>query len=107
MPAITNLSELREMMRVVESLPAHPVTILAIRFLALTAVRPGEVNAMPWSELKSDIWSIPAERMKMKRGHVVPLSRQAMDVLEAVKTLTGRGPMVFPNARWAHRNRPF
>lgn len=103
MPAITNLSELREMMRVVESLPAHPVTILAIRFLALTAVRPGEVNAMPWSELKGDIWSIPAERMKMKRGHAVPLSRQAMDVLEAVKTLTGRGPMVFPNARWAHR----
>lgn len=103
MPAITDLAELRAALGIIESMPAHPTTLLAIRFLALTAVRPGEVNAMPWVEVEGDIWSIPAERMKMKRGHVVPLSRQALDVLEAAKTLTGKGPMVFPNARWAHK----
>lgn len=102
-PAITDLAELRQMIADVESIPAHPVTILAMRFLALTAVRPGEVRAMPWSEIKEDIWEIPAERMKMKRPHVVPLSRQAMETLAAVHTLTGRGPIVFPNSRWAHR----
>lgn len=103
MPAITNLAELQEMLRIAESLPAHPVTVLALRFLALTAVRPGEVHAMPWTELEGDTWTIPADRMKMRRPHVVPLSRQALEVLEAVRTLSGRGPMVFPNARWAHR----
>ena len=102
-PAITDLVELRQMIADVESIPAHPVTILAMRFLALTAVRPGEVRAMPWLEIKEDIWEIPAERMKMKRPHVVPLSRQAMETLAAVHTLTGRGPIVFPNSRWAHR----
>ncbi|MFT9424212.1 MAG: site-specific integrase [Acetobacter syzygii] len=103
MPAITNVAELQEMLRIAESQPAHPVTVLAMRFLALTAVRPGEVHGMPWTELDGDIWTIPAERMKMRRPYIVPLSRQALQVLEAVKTLTGRGPMVFPNARWAHR----
>lgn len=103
MPAITDLAELRAAMQVIEAMPAHPTTLLAIRFLALTAVRPGEVNAMPWVEVDGDVWSIPPERMKMKRGHVVPLSRQALDVLGAAKILTGQGPMVFPNARWAHK----
>ncbi|MCP1245197.1 integrase arm-type DNA-binding domain-containing protein [Acetobacter cerevisiae] len=102
-PAITDLEELRQMIADVESIPAHPVTILAMRFLALTAVRPGEVRAMPWAEVNGDVWEIPAERMKMKRPHVVPLSRQAMETLAAVRNLTGRGPLVFPNARWAHR----
>lgn len=102
-PAITDLGELRQMIADVESVPAHPVTVLAMRFLALTAVRPGEVRAMPWAEVSGDIWEIPAERMKMKRPHAVPLSRQAMETLAAVHTLTGRGPIVFPNSRWAHK----
>lgn len=102
-PAITNLGILRDLLMEIESIPAHPVTVLAIRFLALTAVRPGEVRAMPWSELDGDVWAIPKERMKMRRGHAVFLSRQAQETLEAARTLTGRGPIAFPNARWAHR----
>lgn len=102
-PAITDLDELRQMLTDVESIPAHPVTVLAMRFLALTAVRPGEVRGMPWTEIKGDVWEIPAERMKMKRAHIVPLSRQAIETLDAVRALTGRGPIVFPNARWAHK----
>lgn len=104
-PAITDLGELRDLFRQVEATPAHPVTLLALRFLALTSVRPGEVHAMGWHELSEDrsVWLIPAERMKMRREHEVPLSRQAREILEAVFLLTGKGPLVFPNNRWAHR----
>jgi len=104
-PAITDLSELQELFAQVEAIPAHPVTRLALRFLALTAVRPGELHAMGWHEISQDrtVWVIPAARMKMRREHEVPLSRQAQEILEAVSLLTGRGPLVFPNARWAHR----
>lgn len=102
-PAITNLETLRGLLRTIEDIPAHPVMLLAIRFLALTAVRPGEVRSMPWTELDGDTWLIPSARMKMRRPHLVALSRQAQETIDAVRTLTGRGPLVFPNARWAHK----
>lgn len=104
-PAIVDLEELRHLFHEVEAIPAHPVTLLAMRFLALTVVRPGEVHAMAWHELSEDgsLWIIPAERMKMRREHCVPLSLQAQDILQTVSVLTGKGPLVFPNARWAHR----
>jgi integrase len=86
---------------------AHPATKAAHRVLALTLVRPGEVNGARWDELDlgSDppVWSIPAERMKMKEAHTVPLSAQAIGVLEAMRPITGRAPFVFPNARSAHK----
>ena len=104
-PALIDLEELKRLFHQVELIPAHPVTVLALRFLALTVVRPGEVHAMGWHELSEDksLWIIPAKRMKMRREHVVPLSRQAQEILQAVSVLTGKGPLVFPNARWAHR----
>ena len=102
-PAIVSLDELRTMIRIAEAIPAHPVTKLGMRFLALTAVRPGELRAMAWHEVAGDEWRIPADRMKMRREHLVPLSRQALEVLEVVSRLTGRGPLPFPNARWARR----
>lgn len=88
-------------------MPAHPATKAAHRFLALTLVRPGEVNGARWDELEFDadppVWSIPAERMKMKEPHTVPLSGQAGAVLDAMRPITGRAPFVFPNARSAHK----
>ncbi|WP_346771134.1 tyrosine-type recombinase/integrase [Commensalibacter nepenthis] len=83
----------------VDRTPAHPVTKLALRFLSLTAVRPNEVRGMSWEEIKGDVWVIPAERMKMRKEHQVPLSRQAIEVLEVVKVFTGHGGLVFPNSR--------
>jgi integrase len=76
--------------------------------LALTVVRPGEIRGATWSEFEAldgsaPLWRIPAARMKAKREHLVPLARQAVDVLLATRPLTGRGPLVFPNARHAHR----
>jgi integrase len=107
-PAIVDLDEAREVLRRAEAEPAHPVTKLALRLLALTAVRPGEIRGAAWREFEQldsgqPLWRIPATRMKMKQEHLVPLSQQAVAIITAVRSLTGRGPLVFPNARHAHR----
>ena len=72
---------------------------LAIRFMWLTAVRGAEVRGATWGEFDLDagLWEIPAERMKMKQGHTVPLSRQAMTVLGAARGLSGDAGLVFPS----------
>lgn len=106
-PAIVELEPLREMLRAAEAIPAHPVTRLGLRLLALTAVRPGELRGAQWSEFKgldgsSPVWEVPAERMKMKVAHAVPLSRQAVELIKAVQPYTGRNVLMFPNARHGH-----
>lgn len=68
-PAITDLDEARTMLAKAEAEPAHAVTKLALRFLALTAVRPGVLIKTPWVEfdnVSDDVWCIPAARMKLK-----------------------------------------
>lgn len=114
-PAVTDLRAAREMLTKVDAESAHPVTKLAIRILALTAVRPGTLAATPWHEwanIEEDpVWQIPAARMKMRlhhkddeaRDHLVPLSKQALDAIHALKIVTGRGPLAFPNARHSHK----
>ncbi len=107
-PALVELDEVRKVLADCEAIPAHPATKLAMRFLALTAVRPGELRSAKWSEFEdldgsNPVWLIPAERMKMRRPHPVPLSRQAVEVIEAVRLLTGRMPFLFPNGRNAHK----
>ena len=108
-PALLDLDAARAMLTTAESVAAHPVTRLALRLLALTAVRPGEVRAAEWREFAGldgadAVWTIPAERMKHTReraadtaDHVVPLSTHALDVLAAAATLTGGGRLVFPS----------
>lgn len=112
-PAITDLEQAREIIRKVDREGAHPATKLAIRLLALTALRPGALATTPWAELENigDLWTVPAARMKLAlhlkddeaRDHLVPLSRQAIEVIEALRQLTGRCPFVFPNGRHAHK----
>jgi integrase len=77
------------------------VTKLAMRLLALTWVRTSELIEAPWSEfdLEAARWDIPKERMKKKRPHIVPLSRQAVEVLKALKMLTGTNKVLFPGDR--------
>ncbi|MCX5614407.1 tyrosine-type recombinase/integrase [Bombella saccharophila] len=96
-PALTDIAAIHQLFADVESRPARPTTFLALRFLALTGVRPGEVCGARWDEINGVIWSIPAARMKMKRAHVVPLSRQALEILEVLRTLTGDAPYLFPS----------
>lgn len=79
----------------------HVTTKLALQFTSLTACRSGEVRGAQWSEvnLEEKIWEIPAERMKMSRPHMVPLSSQAIAVLERAGKLWGRDGLVFPSVR--------
>lgn len=106
-PAVTDLDGARKILQAVADVPAHPGTKLAIFLLALTAVRPGEIVGAAWDEFVLDAeqpyWLISAERMKMKRAHVVPLAPEALAVIEAVRPLTGRMPFLFPNVRQAHK----
>ena len=76
-----------------------PQTLAATRLLLLTFVRTSELIEATWSEFKLDNqeWIIPAERMKMRRPHIVPLSGQAMAILRELKETTGYGQWVFPN----------
>lgn len=73
-------------------------TGLALRLLALTFVRTGELIGAQWDEidLEGAAWIVPAERMKMRTEHVVPLSRQALDVLREIKSLAGDSRYVLP-----------
>lgn len=85
-----------------------PITTLALRLLVLTATRPGEVRGARWAEfdLEAALWSIPAARMKMRAEHRVPLSRQALDVLEAAKALSGGRDLVFPSPYYVGKDAP-
>lgn len=116
-PAITELDPLRKMIIAAEEDFARPVTRLALRFLALTAVRPSELRRAEWAEFedlngRNPVWRIPAARMKgdldrkddLNGDHLVPLTTQALDVLRALWPLTGAGPLVFPSNRHAHRS---
>lgn len=98
-PHVT-FAELPELLSKVESANIHSLTRHAIRLLTLTAVRPGELRQAPWSEfdLEAGIWTIPKERMKARRPHVVPLPRQAVAILRQLKEITGRYSLVFAGA---------
>ena len=75
-----------------------PLVVLAARLLILTGVRTGELRGAFWSEfdLEKAVWEIPAERMKMKRPHLVPLSTQALEIVQQLKVMSGQYPLVFP-----------
>lgn len=73
----------------------------SLKLASLLFVRPGELSSAAWAEIEWDsaTWRIPASKMKMKRPHNVPLSRQALDVLRELNTITGKTPWLFPS-RW-------
>ncbi len=76
-------------------------TVLAMRLMLYTFVRTVELRKAPWEEFDLDgaEWKIPAERMKMRRLHVVPLPRQAVELLRELHKITGAGTWLFPNFR--------
>ena len=77
----------------------EPITAHALRLLILSATRPGETRGARWAEFDLDaaVWTIPAERMKMRNEHLVPLSSQAVDVLRTMQALSGGRELVFPS----------
>ncbi len=77
------------------------LTQRAIKLLLLTFVRSGELRGARWEEfdLRDKVWRISADRMKMRNEHLVPLSRQALEVVELLRGMTGRYDLVFPSER--------
>ena len=88
-----------EFLKKLEAYDGALQTKLALRFLLLTFVRTIELRAAEWTEIDFDKaeWRIPAERMKMKEVHIVPLSRQAVAVLRELQKHTGNRQHLFPN----------
>jgi len=97
-PALAD-RELPEFLAKLEAYDGDPHTVQALRLLMLTATRPGEVRGATWAEfdLGAALWTIPAERMKMRNEHRVPLSRQALEVLDTMQALSGGRVLVFPS----------
>ncbi len=90
--------ELPALLRAIRAYPhAHDLR-LGLRLLMLTGVRPSELREATWEEFDRDagLWTIPAERMKKRRPHTVPLSRQALEALEQLNRMTGIYPLLFP-----------
>jgi integrase len=99
--ARVDAKELPTLLRAIEVYQGTHVTRLAVKLMALTFVRTGELIGARWSELNLEAarWDIPAERMKMRMAHTVPLSRQTMEVLDTLKTLSGQSEFLFPGDR--------
>jgi len=92
--------ELPELLAKMDDYNGDAITRFAMKLMAYTFVRTSEEIEAPWTEFDLDEarWTIPPERMKMDTPHIVPLSRQAVEVLRALKLLTGNGRLVFPGA---------
>jgi integrase len=96
------LQELPAFLQKLEAYSGERQTKLALKLVTLTFLRTTELRAGKWNELegldgKSAQWRVPAERMKMRLEHLVPLSRQAVAVLRELLTLSGTSPNIFPS----------
>lgn len=115
-PAITTLADLRQLIINCDAERCRAQTKLALRLIALTAVRPNELHGARWSEFEgldgpAPLWRIPARRMKgdqdrkaeVEGDHLVPLAPQAVAVVEAMRPLTGDLDLMFPTDRHPHK----
>jgi integrase len=102
---ITDPVRVGHLMRDIEGYSGEPTIMLALRLTPHLFQRPGELRHMEWSEidLHRAVWCIPALKMKMRREHRVPLSRQALEILTSAKALTGTWRYVFPCMRSTKR----
>lgn len=93
--------EMPDLLRKIEAYQGTPQTRLAMKLLALTFVRTGELIAARWEEfnLEAARWDIPASRMKMKTPHIVPLAPQAVEVLQILRTTANGRELLFPGER--------
>jgi integrase len=103
--AITKPEEVGRLLVALDGFTGTPAVRAALLLSPLLFQRPGEIRHMEWAEIdwEAKRWEIPAEKMKMRQPHIVPLSQQAIEILHELHPLTGRGKYVFPSARGASR----
>jgi integrase len=89
------------LLRAIDGFDGQPATCAALRLAPYVFVRPGELRHAEWNEFDLDaaVWSIPAEKMKMRRPHRVPLARQSISILRELQEITGSGRWLFPSVR--------
>lgn len=94
-------AEIPEFFGKLDAWAGYRTTVIALRLMALTFVRTVELRKATWDQfnLNDAMWVVPAEHMKMRRAHIVPLSKQAIAILKELSTLTGGGKILFPNYR--------
>lgn len=99
--ALTEPKAVGALLRAIDGFTGSIVVKCAMQLAPLTFVRPGELRRAEWTEFDFDAaeWRIPAAKMKMKTEHVVPLSRQALEVLRTIQRITGGERYVFPSIR--------
>ncbi len=88
-PAIIDPKGVAQLLRAIDGYQGSPVVLAALRLAPLVFVRPGELRQAEWSEIDLEAaagprWSIPAEKMKMRRDHIVPLSKQAVEIITEI-----------------------
>jgi integrase len=105
MATIVEPKKIGELLRAIDGYEGTPVAKSALKLAPLVFVRPGELRHAEWSEIDFNLceWRIPAEKMKMKAPHIVPLSSQAVTVLKEILPITGEGQYVFPSVRTSSR----
>jgi integrase len=96
--AITDPKEVAELLRAIDGFQGTFHVKCALKLSPMLFVRPGELRQMEWAEIdfEEERWNIPAEKMKMKQAHIVPLSSQAITILKELQPLTASGRYVFP-----------
>ncbi len=99
--AITEPAKVGALLRSIDAYNGHPYAKAALQLSPLLFVRPGELRAAEWAEIDLDggEWRIPGSKMKMGIDHIVPLARQAVEILRAVHPMSGYGKYVFPSIR--------
>ena len=104
--AVTDASRVGELLRSIDGYEGQGMTKWALQLAPHVFVRPGELRHARWDEfdLEAALWTIPAEKMKMRKPHHVPLSRQSIAILQEIRSITGPWGFVFPSMR--SRTRP-
>ena len=99
--AITTPQEAGALLRTIDGYSGHEITAMALKISPHVFLRPGELRKAEWVEIDTHaaLWSLPGEKMKMRRPHRVPLSRQVLTLLEELRALTGHGRYLFPSSR--------
>ena len=103
--AITDPHQVAKLLMAIHGYSGHPYAAAALKLAPLVFVRPGELRSAEWCEIDLDAaeWRIPGHKMKMKNDHIVPLAKQAVDILRVVHLMTSHGKYVFPSIRTSDR----
>ena len=103
--AITDPEKVTGLLRAIDGYQGSFVTKCALRLAPLLFVRPGELRKAEWTEIDFEEaeWNIPAEKMKTRQPHLVPLAHQSLEILQELHALTGSGKYLFPSPRTPKR----